>query len=73
MVIVVFLIVFGGGGSGVVAVRTGIQWLLVAESLCSAGYVPKYHIDFTQQVSGLSDLIKVDPPPPPSSLTHMKI
>ena len=28
--------------------RTGVQWLLVAESLCLAGYVPKYYIDFTQ-------------------------
>ena len=56
-----------------VHIRTGVQWLLVAESLCSEMYVPKYYIDFTQQVSGLSDLLKVDPPPPPLTLTHMKI
>ena len=46
--------------------------MLVAESLCSVGYVPKYYIDFTQQVSGLSDMLKVDPPPPPLTLTHVK-
>ena len=38
-----------------VIIRTGIWWLLVAESLCAVGYMPKCCIDFTQQVSGLSD------------------
>ena len=53
--------------------RTGIRWLLVAESLCAVGYVPKYYIDFRQQVSGLSDLMKGGPPAPPPlpSLTHL--
>ena len=53
-------------------IRTGIRWLLAAESLCAVGYVPKYYIDFRQQVSGLSDLMKVDPPRHPPFITGLQ-